>query len=104
MKQYSCGIYANSDLKPTLKYSEGIPLKISNGFFHFCCQEEPMQQTSAGQDLAGANEKACGGRGATVMSPQKPTLGLIFDLYGICSKGTQEIHFSLFDFSTFREK
>ena len=71
MKQYACGISANSDLKPTLKYSEGIPLKISNGFFHFCCQEEPMQQTSAGQDLADANEKSFGGRGATVMSPPK---------------------------------
>lgn len=80
MKQYACGIYANSDLKPTLKYSEGIPLKISNGFFHFCCQEEPMQQTSAGQDLADANEKSFGGRSATVMSPPKKILSLIFDL------------------------
>ena len=91
-----------------------------------------MQQTSAGQDLADANEKSFGGRGATVMSPPKediefdlrliaymfqghggsPLFGFsafrLFDFSGkaatfrLFGKNSNFSTFRLFDFSTFR--
>ena len=59
-----------------------------------------MQQTSAGQDLADANEKSFGGRGATVMSPPKEDIE--FDLRLIAYMFQGHAGSPLFGFSTFR--